>query len=88
MNNNQDDPNKLYGLEQTISYLSKNMNKNINPIPDYSIGKPDLPAYSFPKGERFFSDRKNEFRTTDYYSTSTLPNEDRKLPNLGYLLFL
>lgn len=54
---NYDDPTKLYGLEQSVSYLSKNLTKNLNPIPDLTVFKPNLPSYSIPKGERFVPDK-------------------------------
>ena len=81
--NNQEDPNKLYGLEQSVSYLSKNITKSINPLPDYSIGKANLPEFSFPKGERFMTDKKCEIPPPDYYFRESLPNlYDKKKPDL------
>ena len=52
---NFDDPGKLHGLEQSVSYLSKNLTKNLNPLPNYSNIKPNLPSYSIPVADRFQS---------------------------------
>jgi hypothetical protein len=54
---NFDDPSKLYGLEQSVSYLSKNLTKNLNPLPNYNTIKQNLPAFSMPRAERFETER-------------------------------
>jgi len=65
--------------------LSKNITKSINPLPDYSIGKPDLPAFSFPKGDRFMPDKKSEIPPPDHYFRESLPTlYNKNMPNLGY----
>lgn len=50
---NFDDPTKLHGLEQSVSYLSKNLTKNLNPLPNYNTVKENLPSYSIPRADRF-----------------------------------
>jgi hypothetical protein len=50
---NYDDTNRIYGFEQNISHLSKDISKNINPLPDYNTVKQNLPSFSFPKADRF-----------------------------------
>ena len=50
---NYEDPTKLHGLEQSVSYLSKNLNKNINKLPNHSSVKPILPSFSIPRASRF-----------------------------------
>jgi hypothetical protein len=50
---NFDDPSKLHGLEQSVSYLSKNLTKNLNPLPNYNTIKTNLPSFSIPKADRF-----------------------------------
>ena len=54
---NFDDPSKLHGLEQSVSYLSKNLTKNLNPLPNYKTVKPNLPSFSIPTAERFEVER-------------------------------
>jgi len=64
--------------------LSKNINKSVSPLPDYSIGKPNLPAFSFPKGDRFIPEKNNEIPPPDHYFRESLPSlYDNKLPNLS-----
>jgi hypothetical protein len=55
---NYDDPNKLHGLEQSVSYLSKNITKNLNPLPNYNTVKPSLPSFSMAKADRFGEEGK------------------------------
>jgi hypothetical protein len=52
-----DDQNKMYGLDNSVSYLSKNLSKEINPIPNYGVVKENLPSFSIPKARRFESER-------------------------------
>jgi hypothetical protein len=53
-------------------------------LPAYSIGKPDLPAFSFPKGDRFIPDKKSEIPPPDHYFRESLPNlYNNKKPDLS-----
>lgn len=82
----QEEGAKIHGLEQSVSYLSKNITKSLNPLPDYNIGKPNLPAFSFPRGDRFNLDKKSDNPPPDYYFRDSLPNinfSDFKKPNLS-----
>ena len=59
---NFDDPTKLHGLEQSVSYLSKNLTKNLNPLPNYNVVKANLPSFSIPKADRFpLQDAQDQF---------------------------
>lgn len=69
---NYEESGKSYGLEQSVSYLSKNINKSLNPLPDYSVGKSNLPAFSFSRGERFLFDRNSTNPAPDCYYTEEL----------------
>jgi hypothetical protein len=44
---------KLYGLDQSVSQLSKNLNKDLTDLPKYNAVKPSLPAYSIGTAPRF-----------------------------------
>ena len=83
LNNKDDNKNKLNGLEQNIAFLSNNISKSVNPLPDYNIGKQNLPIYSFPKGSRFEIEKNYDIPGPDNYNIESLPNfHDRKLDNL------
>jgi hypothetical protein len=50
-----EDTGNLYGIDQSVSYLSKNLNNGIYPIPNYANVRGNLPSYSIPKAQRFAS---------------------------------
>ena len=62
---NFDDPTKLHGLEQSVSYLSKNLTKNLNPLPNYNAVKENLPSFSMPRAERFINKEIFDYSQTD-----------------------
>ena len=57
LGNIDDDNNKMYGLDNSVSYLSKNLSKEINALPNYGVVKENLPSFSIPKAKRFESER-------------------------------
>jgi hypothetical protein len=71
---NLDDPTKLHGLEQSVSYLSKNLTKNLNPLPNYNTVKPNLPSFSMPRAERF---NLQQLDSDSYYQNENIsPYQD------------
>jgi hypothetical protein len=70
---NLDDPSKLHGLEQSVSYLSKNLTKNLNPLPNYNNVKPNLPSFSMPRAERLTVQQEFE---TNYQNENLSPFQD------------
>jgi hypothetical protein len=50
-----EDNNNVYGIDQSVSYLSKNLNNGIHPLPNYANIRANLPSYSIPKAQRFDS---------------------------------
>jgi hypothetical protein len=65
--NEQDESSKVYGLEQSVTYLSKNITKSLNPLPDYSIGKPNAPTFSIPRSDRFNIEKGYDLPGPDNY---------------------
>jgi hypothetical protein len=57
LGNIQEDSNKMYGLDNSVSYLSKNLSKEMNALPNYSVVKENLPSFSISKAKRFESER-------------------------------
>jgi hypothetical protein len=77
--NDQDEASKVYGLEQSVTYLSKNITKTLNPLPDYSVGKPNPPMFSIPRNERFGIEKGYDIPGPDNYfrESPSLLNENR-----------
>jgi hypothetical protein len=74
-----DDPNRLHGLEQSVSYLSKNLTKNLNPLPKYATIKPNFPAYSIPQAYRFEQDQISQTPgPNSYYNMDSYIELERK----------
>jgi hypothetical protein len=48
-----EDTGNLYGIDQSVSYLSKNLNNGIYPLPNYANIRANLPSFSIPKANRF-----------------------------------
>jgi hypothetical protein len=48
-----EDSGNLYGIDQSVSYLSNNLNNGIYPIPNYANIRANLPSFSIPKAQRF-----------------------------------
>jgi hypothetical protein len=90
---NYDDANNLHGLEQSVSYLSKNLTKNLNPLPKYAAVKPNLPSYSIPQGQRFEYEKQIKAPGPDayfedmYYDIERKPGPDNKLYKYIYYNF-
>ncbi len=78
--NEKDDSSKVYGLEQSVTYLSKNISKTLNPLPDYSIGKANAPIFSIPRSERFGIEKGYDIPAPDSYF-----REPRQLLNENWL---
>jgi hypothetical protein len=57
-----------------VSYLSKNLTKNLNPLPDYNTVKPHLPSYSIPKSQRFVDESTMEIPGPNSYFKGSYPN--------------
>lgn len=51
--NYDEQPGKFYGLEQSLSFLSKNVSKNMTPAPNFNKLKNRNPIWSIPRSERF-----------------------------------
>ena len=77
--NEQDEASRVYGLEQSVTYLSKNITKSLNPLPDYSVGKPNAPVFSIPRSERFEIEKGYDIPAPDRYfrEGSPLLNENK-----------
>lgn len=87
---NYDDPGKLHELKQSVSYLSKNLTKSLNPLPDYNTVKPNLPSYSIPKGLRFEQDKILETPGPSEYFHNQLTELQTKpgsVKQLAYIIF-
>lgn len=83
--NDQDESSKVYGLEQSVTYLSKSITKTINPLPDYHVGKPDSPIYSIPRGNRFEIEKNYAVPGPDtYFTDSQNIKQDFKMNDLKY----
>ena len=50
------DEQKIYGLDSSVSYLSKNLSKEIHALPNYNTIKESMPSFSIPKAKRFESE--------------------------------
>ena len=61
--NYDEQPGKFYGLEQSLSFLSKNVARSLNKLPDFNVIKPKEPAYSIPKNERFHGEKPDDPET-------------------------
>ena len=83
MQENFDDPSKLHGLEQSVSYLSKNLTKNLNQLPNYSSVKQNLPSYSIPKAYRFEEEKGDKlpgpmsYFQDKYYEMESKPGSNK-----------
>ena len=65
--NEQDDSAKVYGLEQSVNFLSKSIGKNLNPLPDYALGKQSSAQYSFAKDDRFKDSKSGDLPGPNVY---------------------
>ena len=86
MANEQDDNGKVYGLEQSVNFLSKSIGKDLNPLPDYAIGKQNTAKYSFPKNDRFKDIKKMDSPAPNIYFYENEEHYNKyKLDNLTYI---
>jgi len=61
--NYDEQPGKFYGLEQSLSFLSKNVARSLNKLPNFNVIKQQDPLYSFPQSERFKSEKPDDPET-------------------------
>jgi hypothetical protein len=55
---NEDDIGRLYGLEQSISQLSRKIDDKVNDLPDHNIIKPKILSYTMQRSKRFSEEYK------------------------------
>jgi len=88
LSGDQDESSKVYGLEQSVTYLSKNITKTLNPLPDYSIGKANSPEYTIPRSNRFEVEKGYDVPGPDnYFREPKQLLNDYRLYNLKYWIF-
>ncbi len=61
--NYDEQPGKFYGLEQSLSFLSKNVARSLNKLPDFNIVKNKDPSFSIPRSERFRVEKPDDAET-------------------------
>jgi hypothetical protein len=75
---------KLYGLDQSVTQLSKNINKDLTDLPKYNAVKPSLPAYSISMAPRFEEVYKTNVPAPDSYFRDNNRNEILLKPGSKY----
>jgi hypothetical protein len=81
----QDDSAKVYGLEQSVNFLSKSIGKNLNPLPDYDVGKESSAKFSFSKDNRFKDKNNSDLPGPNIYFYEKEEHYNKyRLDNLTY----
>jgi hypothetical protein len=75
---------KLYGLDQSVTQLSKNINKELTDLPKYNAVKPSLPSYSLSLAPRFQDIHKATLPAPDSYLRDNDINELLLKPGSKY----
>jgi len=75
---------KLYGLDQSVTQLSKNINKDLTDLPKYNAVKPTLPSYSISVAPRFQEVYKSNLPAPDSYFKDNIGNEILLKPGSKY----
>jgi len=83
--NYDEQPGKFYGLEQSLSFLSKNVARSLNKLPNFNSVKAKEPSYSIPRSERFHSEKPDdpeEIRLKElYYQHQIIMNNENRVNN-------
>lgn len=78
----EDDSNKMHGLDNSVSYLSKNLSREINALPNYGVIKENLPSFSIAKAKRFESERLEKMPGPGAYD----PIDDEELKRIRAMI--
>ena len=71
-------------MEQSVTFLSKSIGKNLNPLPDYGIGKQSSAQYSFSKDDRFKGAKNTDLPGPNVYFYDKEDHYNKyRLDNLG-----